>query len=347
VKLIDFGVAKAAGRSSHTATGILKGKYAYMSPEQVDGLDIDHRSDIFALGVVFWEILAGKRLFKGDSDTVTMRLVRECNVPPPSEVNPAIPKALDAIVQLALAKDCARRYPDAAAFRMAIEDFIVAERVPASSAHLVAFLREVYARRIALEKTPANFDELSPTDILDEIRTPTVSEGKQVSKKPRVVAKSRGPGDLTLPLEETSGTRRIRRGGLVVIAAALLALGAALGLPRLLHAPATPSPQTGPVQPATHGAETPAPTSVALALMSDPEGARVQLDGRDIGSTPVNITATADAPPVTATFSLPGFEPTEAQISAKDAPIFSVQLQRKHPPNKTPNGRAPATNFER
>ena len=86
VKLIDFGVAKAAGRAQHTATGILKGKFPYMSPEQADGLDLDARSDVFALGIVLWEQLTGRRLFKGDNDLATQRLVKACQVPPPSQV---------------------------------------------------------------------------------------------------------------------------------------------------------------------------------------------------------------------------------------------------------------------
>ncbi|MBI5478859.1 MAG: serine/threonine protein kinase, partial [Deltaproteobacteria bacterium] len=81
VKLIDFGVAKAAGRAQHTATGILKGKFPYMSPEQADGLEMDGRSDVFALAIVMWELLTGKRLFKGENELMTQRLVKACQVP--------------------------------------------------------------------------------------------------------------------------------------------------------------------------------------------------------------------------------------------------------------------------
>src|SRR4051812_45557952 len=93
VKLIDFGVAKAAGRMQHTASGILKGKYPYMSPEQADGQEMDGRSDQFALGIVCWELLTRQRLFKGESDMHTLRLVKDCLVPKPSSLNPEIPPA--------------------------------------------------------------------------------------------------------------------------------------------------------------------------------------------------------------------------------------------------------------
>ena len=134
IKLIDFGVAKAAGRAQHTATGILKGKFPYMSPEQAEGEDIDARSDVFALGIVLWELLTERRLFKGENDIVTQKLVKACKVPPPSAIKAELPKELDAIVLKALAKNRDDRYPDALSLRMALEDFALARKIPASSA---------------------------------------------------------------------------------------------------------------------------------------------------------------------------------------------------------------------
>ncbi len=101
VKLIDFGVAKAAGRVQHTATGILKGKYPYMSPEQVEGRSIDLRSDLFALGIVFWEALTSQRLFKSESDLQTMRMISDCQIAAPRQLRPELPAALDALVMKA------------------------------------------------------------------------------------------------------------------------------------------------------------------------------------------------------------------------------------------------------
>jgi serine/threonine protein kinase len=330
VKLIDFGVARAAGRASQTATGILKGKYAYMSPEQVDGLEIDHRSDIFALGVVFWEVLTGKRLFKGDSDVQTMRLVRECSVPPPSRVNAAVPGALDPLVAVALARDAARRYPDAAAFRMAIEDFVVAQRLAASSAHLVAFLKDLYGSRIDRESQPDGFDVIAPTDVLDEIHTPS-SGPPSTRTAPEAAPPPVHTGSLGTPT-----TPRWTRWGAAALVAGLAALGGGLAARRMGAAPATPpapvpradSPATAPPPPPP----APAPArEVALTLVSDPSGARVQLDGRDIGITPVSISAPSGGAQMTATFSLPGFESMDAAVSASDAPLFSVQLKKKAP----------------
>ncbi len=121
VKLIDFGVAKAANKSVHTATGILKGKFPYMAPEQAHARPVDARTDVFALGIVLWELLTGRYLFRGKSDAVTLRLVRECSVPPPSSLREGVPEALDRAVLKALRKDARDRWPSAAALREALE----------------------------------------------------------------------------------------------------------------------------------------------------------------------------------------------------------------------------------
>src|SRR3989338_6894103 len=88
VKIIDFGIAKAASKIGHTELGILKGKFAYMSPEQARGDVLDPRSDIFSLGVILHELLTGKRLFKASDNKETLRNVRRAEVIPPSELNP-------------------------------------------------------------------------------------------------------------------------------------------------------------------------------------------------------------------------------------------------------------------
>lgn len=105
IKLMDFGIAKAASRSTKTVAGTVKGKCAYMSPEQARGKPLDGRSDLFSLAVVLWEMLTHKRLFLGNSDFVTLSNVLKQDAPAPSSMNPDVPEALDAIVLRALAKD--------------------------------------------------------------------------------------------------------------------------------------------------------------------------------------------------------------------------------------------------
>ncbi len=110
VKVIDFGIARAATKNQQTQVGVLKGKFGYMSPEQVSGDAIDHRSDIFAVGTLLWEMLTARRLFHGESDFVTLEKVRSADIPPPSARNRRVPAEVDAIVMRALQRDRDQRY---------------------------------------------------------------------------------------------------------------------------------------------------------------------------------------------------------------------------------------------
>ena len=103
-KVVDFGIAKAANKSTRTQTGVLKGKLHYMAPEQARGGDVDGRSDQFALGVCLWELLTGQRLFKADNEIQTINKVLACEVTPPSSVAPNIPTELEAITLRMLKK---------------------------------------------------------------------------------------------------------------------------------------------------------------------------------------------------------------------------------------------------
>jgi eukaryotic-like serine/threonine-protein kinase len=163
VKLIDFGVAKAAGKLSQTVVGTIKGKHAYMSPEQARGEELDARSDVYGLGIVFHELLTHQRLFKRDTDLATLKAVVGARVVPPSELVAGIPKALDAVVMKALARRRDERYQSAGELQLALEDFLLAERLPGTQAHLTAFMKELYAsemeeERFASEPTVIQYD---------------------------------------------------------------------------------------------------------------------------------------------------------------------------------------------
>ena len=152
VKLIDFGVAKAAGRVSRTQAGILKGKFGYMSPEQVRGMPLDRRSDVFSLGVVLFETLVGQRLFQGDTDFATLEMVRTVDVPAPSSKNPEIPKDLEAIIMKALSGEPETRYQTAMELHDDLQAFMFQHGMFYSRKDLAAWMRKQYAREIELEK---------------------------------------------------------------------------------------------------------------------------------------------------------------------------------------------------
>ena len=124
VKIVDFGIAKAAGKVGRTQAGILKGKFGYMSPEQIQGLEIDRRSDVFGVGICLYELLTGERLFAAETDFATLEKVKAGVITPPSSYNPRVPEELEQIVLRALAKDRDARFESALALHDALQAYI-------------------------------------------------------------------------------------------------------------------------------------------------------------------------------------------------------------------------------
>lgn len=153
VKLIDFGIAKVATQSTETRVGVLKGKFSYMSPEQVTGSGIDARADLFALGTVLYEMLTGRRLFHGESDFHTLEQVREARISPPSTLNSLIPEALDQIVLKALGRLPADRFQDGQAMAAALESFLEDAGAPYSKSDLSDWMVENFETELELERS--------------------------------------------------------------------------------------------------------------------------------------------------------------------------------------------------
>ena len=145
VKITDFGIAKAkiVGRDE-TTDGVLKGKFSYMSPEQVRGERMDRRSDIFSFGIVAWELLTYRKMFDGESDYQILEQVREVLIKPPREINPNIPQELNNIILKALTRHPGDRYSSIAQLRMALLRFLSNANLLTSRAHLSAFLKELF-----------------------------------------------------------------------------------------------------------------------------------------------------------------------------------------------------------
>lgn len=122
-RVLDFGIAKAFGRTNTTREGELKGKLAYMAPEQASQLPLDRRTDVFAASIVLWELLTDERLFAGDEAKATFANVMRCEVPSPRSHNAAVDETLDAIVLRGLARDPEERYATAADMAQALEDW--------------------------------------------------------------------------------------------------------------------------------------------------------------------------------------------------------------------------------
>ncbi len=191
-KVVDFGIAKVADRLSSTRAGTLKGKLAYMSPEQVRGAEVDRTTDIFALGVVLWELTTNQRLFRMDTDLDTLEKVQACIVPPPSSIVPDYPVELESVVMRALAKRKQDRYPTAQDFSDALEEFLVARRMHISAQKVAQFVKQVFADRI--QKREAHLAwaaEVTSTVNVDQLRG--LSAGPDESLLGGDPKRSRGP----------------------------------------------------------------------------------------------------------------------------------------------------------
>jgi serine/threonine protein kinase len=133
IKIVDFGLAKASSQLEKSEPGIIKGKFSYLSPEAALGKDVDHRTDIFAVGIILWEMIAGRRLFLGDTDFATVKLVQQASVPPLSKINAQVTPDLDRIVAKSLARDPAQRYQSARDLAVALNDHLYKYGKPVGS----------------------------------------------------------------------------------------------------------------------------------------------------------------------------------------------------------------------
>ncbi len=149
VKIADFGVAKARSRSYHTVSGSIKGKAPYMAPEQILGEPLDRRADIFACGVLLFEVSTRTRLYSAHNNAVAMTEILHGTVPDPAERRPGYPRELAAIVRRALARDPADRYPTAAALVDDLDQLAHAHRWSSSRAAVGDLVRVIRERAAA------------------------------------------------------------------------------------------------------------------------------------------------------------------------------------------------------
>ncbi len=156
VKLIDFGIAKAAGKLSRTQVGTLKGKFGYMAPEQIKGQEIDHRADLFSLGICMWELLTLERLFSGENELLVLEKVRSATIAPPSSRNHDVPPELDRVVLKALAKDPNERYRGAKDIFRDLEKLAESIGATASRDEVARYMRRAFPESLARRPTPSD-----------------------------------------------------------------------------------------------------------------------------------------------------------------------------------------------
>lgn len=273
VKLVDFGIAKAESQTSKTQAGTLKGKYSYMSPEQAKGLPLDARSDVFALGIVFYEILVGRRLFRRESEFAIINDIVEGVVPPPSKLRPDLPRELDVICGRALEKDLKKRFGSAQEFQLALDRFLSSRPNPTTSVDVASFMAVTFAmEQAAYEKLLTQVPSASPEQLQQLLANAPV-ENRHGTGAGSSFTGSVPKAMLHPPVDEgdVQLKRAAKRSPLLaagLASAALLVL--ALGV--------------------WFGTRPPAAVPGDVTVSSTPDGARIVLDGKDTGlKTPAKI----------------------------------------------------------
>ncbi|MBU1244847.1 serine/threonine protein kinase [Myxococcota bacterium] len=192
IKIIDFGIAKARDRSSHTAAGVLKGKFGYMSPEQIRGLPIDHRSDIFAIGTLLFEMLTSRPLFTGESDLTVLEKVRNVDIPKPREVNKEIPAEMERIILKALTRQVEDRYQHASEMQEDLERYIYTAQPIYTGKRLGSWMQKVFQLERDREKS-----------ILDEMLAVAEEQAQETSVKSTInTAMSQSTQQQQQPVDE-------------------------------------------------------------------------------------------------------------------------------------------------
>jgi serine/threonine protein kinase len=330
VKILDFGLARAAEalRLHQSDDGMVRGKMAYLAPELLEGARADARSDLFSLGVVLHELLSGQRLFVGDTDFDTLKLVKGMPIPRPSKRNPAVKPALDGVVMRALERDPDKRYKSADEMGDELEDLV---------------LRKGYSTRTLAQKVRELADQEPAADKARP--TPLVVEAPVVGSETSTVIVDESmrlpPGAARAPT--ASRPRRERRGRwqLPTVALACLFVGAIVGAALRPTAPSAvvvsaPSPTLAPPPPPPAPAPTaPAPAAtVRVALDSAPQGATVNGAGGPLGKTPLLLNLPRSQDAVELTLTKPGYAPLPYKVIPYQDKELVANLKRTR-------GRAP------
>ena len=311
VKVVDFGIAKAVGRRSTTLTGQLRGKVPYMAPEQARGEPLDARTDVFALGVVFWELLAGRRLFEGKTEAAVLERVLACEVPRLSDV----PDAVVRVVERALAADREDRYPDADALRRDVRAALLEATAGEDPRRLLATeLDRVLGDKLAYARAQISASSgryPEPPTNPDVFVPPPAATGTGPRPRPRWPY-------VVFPLA----------GAAAAVAYLLAVRSAAPG-----DGQATPTAQpAAPVEPATPKP----PARVPITINTDPQGAAVVVAGAPHPApTPTTLSLPRSDQPVTLELSLPGHVPRTVQVVPATAGSYDFVL-RPNTPAATP-----------
>jgi serine/threonine protein kinase len=322
VKILDFGLARAAQalRLHQSDDGMVRGKMSYLAPELLDGATADPRSDLFSLGVVLHELLSGERLFVGESDFDTLKLVQTMTIPRPSSRNHGVKPALEAVVMRALERDPARRYQSAGEMGDELEALVLRKQY--STRALARKARELADKEPIIEK-------VGPTPLITGA-PPTVGRTNSSILIDESLLLPAGAGRA--PTARRRGSRPAWR-WLAVGAVPGVFIGVLLGAglrpdPAPVAAVPTPAPETTPPPPpAPPATSAPAPT-VRVALDSSPQGATVTGAAGPLGKTPLQLEVPRSQEAMALTFTKPGFAALALKVVPQQDKDILASLQR-------------------
>lgn len=333
-KVLDFGIAKAASQLHQTRTGTIKGKFAYLAPEQIRGGAIDRRVDVFALGIVLYELLTLRPLFRGANDAETLDRILHLDIQPPERLRRGVPPGLGAVALRALQRDPERRLPSAEALADSIEAVALAEGIEATPAAVAELVGRLFPELAAEDVEAAELMRQSQVSAVSgSSETPPVGVGALPERDDAAV---RAVAAMPVGVATGSATsvappisRRVARAlVLLVVVAAVVALAlvaaSRIRAARSALAPAAPASDevrpaaaapsvTTPEQPAPAAPSAPAPTTNAPTL-ARPEGA-LPAPTRDAQ----RVAPRAAAASAEATLRLQGDGPLSATIDGKAA----------------------------
>ena len=318
IKVLDFGIAKAADRVTHTEAGQLKGKVEYMSPEQVAGRALDRRSDVFALGVVLYEVATARRLFRRDNKLQAMKAVSDADIPAPSALVSGFPGALETIITRALARHRDQRFSTASEMRRELTTFVrTADPALAPDEALSALMCELFADRIGEKR--AMMRSFRTGDQV--VQVPVAEVDVQVELASALDSAPTGePSDARSRRPPTARGPWSRVIAAIAVAALVGPLAWVLGQQSLV-APSSETTRTptAPIATAPEEASTAAPSPATPALVhvvveSDPPGASVRLAGAPSGITPVTLEIARATDGRTLTLELPAHEPASMEL---------------------------------
>ena len=170
VKVTDFGLAKATTQLEKTDPGVVKGKFSYLSPEAARGENVDERADIFALGIVLWEMLAGRRLFLGETDYQTVKLVQQAQVPSLSKISPEVDEEFEGVLAKALTPNPDERYQNAREFEDALAGYLFSHQLKITATNISNLVKAILAQADAVTpETPSNQQSIIDKLIQEEL----------------------------------------------------------------------------------------------------------------------------------------------------------------------------------